>query len=80
MNTLHALAASGSKVREDVEHIIRVCRKHGYEISETDASIAWGRYSSEAEEVSWAPIPSSEEELFECVISACDDRSEDDDE
>lgn len=54
----------------DVARIVEVCLQKGYAISETDAFGVW-QEESDSMCAGWLSLPTSDDELFECVMARC---------
>jgi len=60
----------GFRYEDDVQRIVDVCQKHGFEISENDAKLCWEQHS-DSYCASWLILPESDVELFEAIKENC---------
>lgn len=61
---------SDCRYPEDVERIVQICSKHGFEISHADAQLAWEDFS-ESMAAGWILLHEDDYEVFLVIKGRC---------
>lgn len=59
--------------KEDIQRIVSVCARKGYELSEQDAMLAWEKYSEDHYCAGWLILPKEDEQLFNDIMKVMEE-------